>query len=157
MAAAQTDPTTASTAREEDAEDFVRRFREAWSAPTAERLNALLHDDVRMIQPMEAEVNGLEAAGEMWDSLFSLIPDISGEVLSWAGRGDLVIIELRMGGTFGGRELEWVTADRIRLEDGKVRERVAYFDPLPLIGAIATRPSGLAAWIRAKVAQRRAR
>jgi len=143
--------------RQAEAPDFVRRFSEAWSAPAVERLNALLHEDVRLIQPMESEVNGLEAAGEMWRNLLSMIPDISGEVLSWAGRGDIVLIEFRMGGTFGGRRLEWVTADRIRLENGKVRERIAYFDPLPLIGAIVTRPRGLASWLTSKVFRRHAK
>jgi len=157
MSVTHEDSPVTPDAQQEDGLDFVRRFSEAWSAPTVERLNALLHEDVRLIQPMEPEVNGLDGASEMWRNLLSMIPDISGEVLSWAGRGDIVLIEFRMGGTFGGRRLEWVTADRIRLQDGLVRERIAYFDPLPLIGAIVTRPRGLASWFTSKVSRRHAK
>jgi hypothetical protein len=126
-------------------EDFVQRFTEAWADPSPERLNALLHPDVRLEQPLDGVVVGHEAAGELWSRLFAAIPDLRGEVLSWAGRGDHLFIELKLSGTLGGRPLEWVTSDRIRLEDGLVAERVAYFDPLPLILAGLRRPS---AWPR---------
>ena len=131
------------------AADFVRRFAEVWADPDPERLNGLVHSDVHFIQPLEAPIHGHREAGELWRRLFAIIPDARGELLSWAERDGVVFIELQISGTLGGRPLEWVTLDRIRLEHGRVRQRVAYFDPLPIIGAVARRPGALRDWLRA--------
>ena len=120
---------------------FVERFADAWARPErGDRLLPLLHPDVRLVQPLEGEVRGLEAVGAMWDRTFGLIPDLSGEVLRWAERDGFLVIELRLSGTLGGRRVEWITSDHIRLEDGLVRERVAHFDPTPLVGAVLRSP-----------------
>jgi len=132
---------------------FVERFADAWAAPTPERLNGLVHEDVEFIQPLRPAVNGHDEAAAFWRELFSMIPDLRGEVLSWAHRDGIVFIELRMHGNLAGRPIEWVTLDRIRLREGKVQQRIAYFDPLPLVGAIATRPRALHAWLRANAAR----
>lgn len=140
---------SAATEQAADAADFVRRFGEAWAAPDPERLNRLVHSDVEFIQPLEPPIRGHREAAALWRRLFSMIPDAHGEVLSWAHRDGVVFIELRISGTLGGRPIEWVTLDRIRLEDDKVRQRIAYFDPLPIIGAVARRPGALGRWLRA--------
>ena len=36
--------------------------------------------------------------------------------------------------------MEWTVVDRIILEDGLIRERRSYFDPAPLLKAVALRP-----------------
>jgi limonene-1,2-epoxide hydrolase len=115
---------------------FVERFAAAWAAPDGgARLMDLLHPDVRLVQPLEPEVRGHEQARALWDRLFAQIPDLRGEVLRWAGSQDLLLIEARLYGTLAERPIEWVTADHIRLEDGLVRERIARFDPLPIVAA----------------------
>jgi hypothetical protein len=119
---------------------FVERFADAWAAPTPERLSRLLHRDVRLVQPLEGEVRGLDAVGAMWDRTFGLVPDLRGEVLRWAERDGFLVIELRLSGTLGGRRVEWITSDHIELEDGLVKLRVAHFDPAPLVGAILRSP-----------------
>jgi hypothetical protein len=134
-----------------EAEGFVRRFGEVWAAPSPERLNTLVHPDVVFVQPIEREVHGHAEAAAFWRRLFRLVPDLRGEVVSWAHRGGVVFIELRMSGTLGGRPIGWTTVDRIRLDAGKVRHRTANFDPLPLIGAIALRPRALALFLRTRV------
>jgi ketosteroid isomerase-like protein len=144
-----TDTLRTETANDAAAPDFVRRFQETWAAPTPERLNQLVHADIEFIQPMQPAVHGHAEAAAFWRHLLSMIPDLTGEVVSWAARGGTVFIELRMRGTLGGEPVEWVTLDRIHLEDGKVRQRIAYFDPLPLIRAIVVRPRALGAWLRA--------
>jgi PAS domain-containing protein len=131
------------------AAEFVGRFADVWANPAPERLNGLVHSDVEFIQPLEAPIHGHREAGELWRRLFSIIPDAEGEVLSWADRDGVLFIELRISGTLGGRPIEWVTLDRIRLEEGKVRQRIAYFDPLPIIGAVTRRPRALRDWLRA--------
>jgi hypothetical protein len=40
----------------------------------------------------------------------------------------------------GGRPIEWTVVDRIVLEDGLIRERRSYFDSVPLVKAMASRP-----------------
>jgi ketosteroid isomerase-like protein len=131
------------------AADFVARFAEVWADPDPDRLNGLVHADVEFIQPLEGTVRGHRETREFWQRLFSMIPDAHGEVLSWAEREGVVFIELRISGTLGGRPIDWVTLDRIRLEDGKVRQRIAYFDPLPIVSAVVRRPRALGGWLRA--------
>lgn len=135
-------------------EEFVNRFAEAWDDPSLERLNALLHPQVRLVQPMEPDVHGRDQADRFWRRLFATMPDLRGDVLSWAVRDDRVFVELRLEGTFGGRPLAWTTNDRIVLEDGLVRERVAYFDTGALAAAMLRRPSGWLPYLRARFRRR---
>jgi hypothetical protein len=122
------------------AADFVQRFEETWADPSPERLNALLHADVRLVQPLEREIRGHAQATAAWKRSFGLIPDLRGEVLEWAERDGFLVISIRLHGTVGRRPVEWISSDHIRLEDGLVRERIAYFDPLPLVGAVLRSP-----------------
>lgn len=144
-----TDTLTTETTGDAAAADFVRRFQETWNAPTPERLNQLVHADIEFIQPMNPPVHGHAAAARFWGHVLAMMPDLTGEVVSWAARDGVVFIEQRMRGTLGGRPVEWITLDRIHLEDGKVRRRTAYFNPLPLVRTIALRPRALGAWLRA--------
>lgn len=133
-------------------EDFVDRFARTWADPTSERLAELLHPDVVLVQPIGPVVHGRADADTFFRRLIALIPDVRGEVLSWGQRDDAVFIELRLHGTLGGRSIEWVTLDRIQLDAGTVRRRVAYFSPLPLLRALALRP-----WALLGLARRAAR
>jgi hypothetical protein len=103
------------------------------------------------IQPIEPVVRGHAMASAFWRRLFTLIPDLRGEVISWAHREDVVFIEVRLHGTLGGRPIEWVSVDRILLDSGKVRQRVANFNPLPLIRALALRPTALVGFIKTRL------
>jgi hypothetical protein len=122
------------------AADFVERFATAWASPTPDRLNSLLHPDVRLVQPLEGELRGQAAVASMWRRVFGLIPDLAGEVVDWAERDGFLVISIRLRGTLGRRPLDWISSDHIRLEGGLARERVAYFDPLPLVAAVLRSP-----------------
>jgi ketosteroid isomerase-like protein len=139
------------TDRLSEAAGFVERFTEVWADPSPERLNELVHPDAVLVQPIEPVARGHAAAAALWRRLFGLIPDLRGELLDWACRGETVFIELRLRGTLDGRPVEWVTVDRIHLEAGKVRERTANFDPLPLVRALALRPRALLRFLRARL------
>lgn len=130
-------------------EAFVRRFRAAWRNPSPDALNALLHPDVRLEQPLTPPVVGRDQAGRYWSRVLGVMPDARAEVLEWAARGDLVFIRFRMSATLGRRPVDWIVTDRVRLEDGLVKERVASFDSLPLALAAVTRPSAWPALLRA--------
>jgi len=133
-----------------DVAEFVRRFDATWASPDPDSLNALVHADIEFMQPMEAPVHGHREAAAFWRRLLTLIPDLRGEVVSWGLRGQHVYLELRMFGNLGGKPIEWVVLDRIVLEDGLVRQRVAYFNPLPLVLAVGARPRAWPAYLRAQ-------
>jgi hypothetical protein len=134
-----------------EAAGFVERFERAWAVPSPETLTALLHPDGRLVQPLEREIRGRSETEAMWRRNFALIPDLRGEVLRWAESDDLLVIELRLSGTIGSRRVEWVTSDHIRLEDGLVKERVAHFDPTPLVAALARSPRTLLRFARLRL------
>jgi ketosteroid isomerase-like protein len=143
-------PETAECPEEKAVADFVRRFETVWANPDPEALNGLVHADIEFIQPMEAPVHGHREAAAFWRRLLTLIPDIHGEVISWGLREDRVYLEFRMVGTLGGKPIEWVVLDRIVLQDGRVRQRIAYFNPLPLVLAVITRPRAWPAYLSAQ-------
>ena len=77
---------------------------------------------------------------ELFGPLFKAIPDLTGTLRRWGQTDDGVFIELTLCGHLGNRQVEWTVVDRIILEDGKIRERRSYFDPAPLLRAVALRP-----------------
>ncbi|MCT2583824.1 nuclear transport factor 2 family protein [Actinophytocola gossypii] len=135
-----------------DTAEFVRRFADAWSAPTVAGLVALTHPDATFVQPLFTVARGHDRLSNVLDELLQTIPDLRGEVLNWAAAGDdTVFVELRLSGTFGRRPIEWITVDKIVLRDGLVAERTANFDGLRLLGALARRPRGWPVWLKAKL------
>ena len=134
---------------------FVERFAATWAAPSPERLNGLLHPEVRLVQPLEPEANGHAEVTAMWRRTFGLIPDLRGEVVDWAARDGFLVIAVRLHGTLGGGPVEWISSDHIRLEDGLVRERVAHFDPLPMVAALLRRPRAWPVYLRAQASRLR--
>jgi len=135
-----------------DAARFVRAFADFWSDPTVGRFRALMHSDVRLVQPLAPVANGIEEAVAWFAATQDLLPDIRIAVRSWSGTPDALFIEWTATATFGGRPVSWNAVDRFRLEDGLVRERVAYFDALPLVGTILARPAGWPHALRARLA-----
>jgi ketosteroid isomerase-like protein len=121
---------------------FVEGFAEAWGRSDVDMLLALLTEDIVLIQPLMAPVEGKAAARDSFARLFKLLPDLRAEVHRWAADGDLVFIEFTLEGTFGGRRVSWPAVDRFFLQDGLARERVSYFDPGPLLIHTLRRPRG---------------
>jgi ketosteroid isomerase-like protein len=135
-----------------DTAAFVRRFAEAWAEPTVDGIVALTHPDATFTQPLTVTVRGHAAVANMLDELLSTFPDLRGELVSWAPvDDDTVFVELRMRGTFGRRQVDWVTVDKIELRDGLIVSRTAHFDGVRLLGSLARRPRGWPTWLRAKL------
>ena len=136
------------------AERWVADFTEGWRAPKgpqafADHFRSRLSPDVRLIQPQLPTVVGHRDFEERFvRPLFELIPDIRGEVERWAARGDTLYIELTLHGTLAGRPLSWRVCDRVMLLDGVAIERESYFDPGPLIAAIARTPRAWPKFLR---------
>lgn len=131
---------------------FVQHFREVWSAPTVERLDALTNPNVCYVQPLLPDVRGREAASTYWRRVFTLIPDLHIDVVNSAVSEDNVLyIEFRIIGTLGGKPVTWPAVDRYELDHlGRVQRRVLYCDSAQMAPAVF-RPRGLAALVRAGV------
>jgi ketosteroid isomerase-like protein len=132
----------------EAAAEFVTRFAETWADPSPEGLAALGHPDIVLIQPTMRTMRGRDEVQRGWRELFATMPDLRGEVLGWSSTGDVVYIHLSLRATLARRPFEWTLIDRIRLEDGLVRERISYFDPLPVVLESLKKPSRWPALVR---------
>lgn len=131
---------------------FVEAFARFWAAPAPERLAAVLRPDVVLTQPLSPPVRGLPAAQEWFRMLLAWIPDVRAEVDASGGTADALFIAFRLIGTLGGRPIAWPAVDHFVLDEhGMARSRASYFDPLPLLAATATRPSGWPALARSGV------
>lgn len=132
--------------------EFVAAFARFWSAPAPEGLHAVLRPDVVLTQPLSPPVRGLPAAEAWFRTLIAWIPDVHAEVDAWGGTSDALFIAFRLIGTVGGSPIAWPAVDHFVLDDaGLARSRASYFDPLPLLGATAVRPSGWARLARSGV------
>jgi len=125
------------------AEDFVRAFAEGWQRPKPDgfldHFRPRFHPDVLLVQPTLPPARGRAEAESRFRELFTLLPDYVVTVDDWAVAGDVVWIGVTHRTTVGRRVASWRGVDRVVLEDGLLRERVAFFD------SIATIPPALLA------------
>ena len=135
-------------------ESIVRWFAEGWDDPGS--LDALcahflpgVRPDVRLIQPGTGVLTGHEGFRRLFALPFAVLTEIRIDVERWAASGDDVYIEYEMSGCLGPRRVSWTGANRLTFRDGLLAERIAWFDPTVLLGAIARRP---ASWARAAAA-----
>lgn len=154
---------TANGSVSAEAEAWVEQFIAGWRAPTdaesfADHFDRIISDDVRMVQPQIPTAVGRQAFREAFvRPVFSLISDLHASVHHWAASGDVVLIEFTLAGTLGGRPVSWDAVDKVTLRDGIAIERISYFDPLPLLGAVATRPRSWPRFARSQLTQIRQR
>ena len=145
----------------EAAQDWVASFAEGWRAPAstdafADHFRPWFDPHIRLVQPGLPPLMGHHAFRERFARpLFALIPDLHGDVEGSAVGPDRAYIEMTLRGTLGGRPVAWRVCDRTTLRDGLVVERESYFDPLPLLRAILTRPRAWPAVARAQMVRQR--
>jgi len=135
-----------STATKTSAAEFVEFFAAGWilGAGDAEgffrHFGPRMHPETVLTQPIAPPARGPGSLRQLFEPLFEAVPDLHGELQRWGETADGVFIELTLRGHLGRRPVEWTVVDRIILEDGLIRERRSYFDPGPLLKAIALRP-----------------
>jgi ketosteroid isomerase-like protein len=135
-----------TTSTKTSAKEFVDFFEAGWKLGARDadgffrHFGPRMHPNTALIQPIARTARGPGALRELFAPLFKAIPDLVGDLNRWGETSDGVFIELTLHGHLGGRAVEWTVADRIILEDGKIRERRSYFDPAPLLKAAALRP-----------------
>jgi hypothetical protein len=127
------------------AEEFVDFFAMGWRTKKPEPFIAhflpRLHPDVALRQPLVPTAHGPAGFEAQFRRLFRLFPDYEVVAEDWTANGDVVYIWDTHLVTVGRRRLRFPGVDRFILRDGLILERVAIFDPLPLLGAVATAPS----------------
>jgi ketosteroid isomerase-like protein len=128
--------------------EFVQAFADGWRVGATEPERFFAHfgerlaPDAVLIQPLSRVYRGPRGLRALFESLFRVMPDLRGEVVRWGATADGVLIELALRGTLAGSTIEWTTVDRIILRGGLIAARRSYFDPLPLLGALLSRPQG---------------
>jgi ketosteroid isomerase-like protein len=109
---------------------------------------ALLHPDVRLLQPVAPPIHGRAAAREEFRRLLAWLPDLRGTVDQWAVRGDVALVAWRLAFTLGGRPHELRLVDRLVVAEGLIREREAYFDSLAFVTTVLRRPRSWLGYLR---------
>lgn len=130
---------------------WVELFAEAFDAGDyagVARLSEFTHPDYRGVQPQTPDAVGPAGLLDFFARVYALVPDLRGDILQANVYDDGVYIEVRLSGTLGGRPVAWETCDRFWFEDGLVKGRVTYMDPLPLLTTIARRPRAWRRWWR---------
>jgi ketosteroid isomerase-like protein len=136
-----------SIATREAAAEFVDWFAELWAGGATDptrffaQLETRATPETLFIQPLAPTVRGPDGLRGQFTPLFEVMPDLRSEVHRWGETEDGVLIEHTLSGTLAGKPLRWSAVDRFLLrDDGRFLERRAYFDPLPLVAAMLTRP-----------------
>lgn len=130
-------------------EQVVEKFAKGWAQPAVHAWDDLLAEDVDLTQPMLAAARGRDRYHDEIRRLLALAPDVTGEVLSWAGRSDVVFIDLRITATIGAARVSFRTFDQLRITpSATVVRREASFDPAPIALAVARHPSAWWPWWR---------
>ena len=126
----------ADDAHQARAADWVRRFGEAWAAPTPERLAALVHPHTSNLYPFMESAQDRDGLIEFFKTTLTTLPDLELRVTRWAAREDYVLVEWDATATIGGERRQWQGADRFTLEGERGIEGRAYYDSHPIREAL---------------------
>jgi ketosteroid isomerase-like protein len=112
--------------------DFVTRFAAAWAARDGQAFLDLWHPESLLNTPMV----GRTVKGNELDRLIAVqtaaAPDFVWQLLDWASRGDVVIIEWQTTRIVNGSRFSWRGVDKFRIREGKIAGEVVYCDTAPL-------------------------
>jgi len=117
---------------DDEVQDFVTRFAAAWAARDGNAFLALWHPDGTLNTPMVGRpVKGSELAS-LLEVQKSAAPEFVLQLLDWARRGDVVIVEWQTTRNVNGTRFDWRGVDKFRLKDGRIIEERVYTDTAPL-------------------------
>jgi ketosteroid isomerase-like protein len=112
--------------------DFVTRCAAAWAARDGQAFLDLWHPEGLLNTPMV----GRTVKGNELDRLLAVqtaaAPDFVWQLLDWASRGDVVIIEWQTTRIVNGSRFSWRGVDKFRIREGKIAGEVVYCDTAPL-------------------------
>ncbi|WP_319449696.1 MULTISPECIES: nuclear transport factor 2 family protein [unclassified Mycobacterium] len=129
--------------------NVVDAFTKGWAHPGPDAWDHILIEDVVLNQPMLPPTVGRKMWQQEGDRLLALLPDLRGDVLSWAGRDDILFIELELSATLGGKPFAFRAVDKIWItSSGEIARRDSFFDSVPIAQTMLTRPTAWLAWWR---------
>jgi hypothetical protein len=141
-------------------EEFVSFFDEGWRKPKPEgfldHFRPAFHPRARLVQPTLPPATGRAEIEARFRELFALFPDYLVTVDDWAARGDVVWIGVTHRTSVGRREASWRGVDRVVLEDGMLRERIAFFDSMATLPPALLAPRTWPTLVRWNLRTRRA-
>jgi hypothetical protein len=131
----------------------IEAFSAGWEAPGPHAWDALLADDVELVQPMLRDGRGRELWSDEAARLMALLPDLRGEVLDWSAAEGTIFIHVGFTATLAGKPFCWRAVDHLRVdESGALLRRESFFDSVPLALALLRRPRAWPAWWRSGIA-----
>jgi len=137
-------------------ERYVARWQKAWSHGAVEpclneHATTIRDEDTLYVQPLFDAFTGEAGMRRVFDRVFALIPDLRAELDHWVVGKDIAFIEFTLTGTLGGKPIRWRVVDRMELDGEQLAGVATYYDPLPFLIALLTRPR---AWPRTLCALR---
>ncbi len=130
-------------------ERVLASFARGWDTPDPYAWDNLMAENVELNQPLLQPGTTRKTWHDEAQRLVTLLPDIRGVVVDWAGHEDIMFIELRLSATLGGKPLGFRAVDKLWLTPtGTVLRRDSYFDSGPLMHAVLRRPSAWLPWWR---------
>jgi hypothetical protein len=130
-------------------ERVLAAFAKGWDTPEPHAWDNLMAENIILNQPLLQPGTTRKTWHDEAQRLVTLLPDIRGEIVSWAGHEDVIFIELRLTATLGRKPLDFRAVDKLWLTPtGTVLRRDSFFDSGPLIQAVLRRPSAWLPWWR---------
>lgn len=137
--------------------DLPGMFAEGWALPKPDAFLAhflpVIGADATFRQPMFPDAHGPAEIEQMFRRLFVLLPHLNVTVRRSAIAGDAVFIESGCTATLGRAAVRFGVCDRFLIRDGKVAERRAFSDPLPVLLAVLAHPANWPRVIRARASR----
>ncbi len=120
---------------ETETQEFVTRFAAAWAARDGEAFLDLWHPEGVLHYPLtDRPLAGKEIA-HLNAVQKETAPDLVWQLLDWATRGDVLIIEWQCTRIISGKRLDWRGVDKLRVQAGKIVEERVYMDTAVLRAA----------------------
>jgi ketosteroid isomerase-like protein len=109
-------------------QDFVTRFAAAWAARDGNAFLDLWHPEGTLNTPMVGRTVKGSELNRLLEVQTAAAPDFIWQLLDWASRGDVVIIEWQTTRIVNGARFDWRGVDKFRIRDGRITEEVVYSD-----------------------------
>ncbi|MEM9840204.1 MAG: nuclear transport factor 2 family protein [Pseudomonadota bacterium] len=108
-------------------QDFYRRFKSFWAAPSGERVAEVIAPDATIHFTGAGIMSGTDYADWMGETLAQMA-DMTVTPLDCAGNGDMLYIAWETSAIIHGLRRTYRGVDRFRLKDGMAIEEHVIFD-----------------------------
>ena len=120
-----------------DIQEFVSRFAAAWAARDPDAFTSLWDPEGLLHSPLHDRPVAGRELGRLTGLLRKTAPDHVWQLLDWAARGSIVIVEWQATRMVGGQRIDWRGVDKFRLRGGRIVEERVYMDTAALRAARA--------------------